>query len=287
IARQGVDHVVITGDISADAVPGDFESARQLLSSYGLLDSRKLSLIIGNHDIYGGVHHAEDILSFPRRCKQTDYEAKVQEFRNWFPEAFEKCMFNEGKVFPYAKVVGDIVFVGIDSNAHYSQLKNPLGSNGKVTDKDLQRVKGILSADMFRHKRRIVLIHHHFNKVKTVLPGTMHSVWGAIERETMKLRDKKSLLKLFRENDVALVLHGHHHVSSEYERKGLRFMNAGGSVVGPSTDNLSVNFISVTATRIDTEIHRIPVDASAISRLKPPLLHTSPLPSSINEHSAA
>ncbi len=283
IAQQHVDHVVITGDITADGKRGDYELARQLFASYGLLDSAKLSLVIGNHDIYGGVNHAEEILDFPRRCKQTDYNAKVKEFRHWFPEVFERCMFaGHGAVFPYAKVVGDVLFVGMNSNARYSRVKNLLGSNGKVCDEEYQRVKGILSADLFKHKRRIVLIHHHFNKMETQHTGAMHSVWSAIERETMKLRGKKALFKLFREQRVELILHGHHHESRAYERKGVRFMNAGGSVAGLLPNAPSVNIISVADERMETEVHTLPADHSAISGPRIPALLNQPTDHSIS-----
>ena len=53
IGRRRVDHVVVTGDIAADADRREFEIARGLFRNSGLLDPAKLSLVIGNHDVFG------------------------------------------------------------------------------------------------------------------------------------------------------------------------------------------------------------------------------------------
>lgn len=92
IDRLNVDHVVITGDITANADERDFEIARRLLRSHRLLDASRLSIIMGNHDIFGGGHTAEDVLEFPRRCKHTDYDRRMAVFMDCFGEAFERCL---------------------------------------------------------------------------------------------------------------------------------------------------------------------------------------------------
>ena len=258
IARLGVDHVVLTGDIAANAEPSDFKVARNLLDSFGLLNPSRLSVVIGNHDIFGGVHVAEDILSFPKRCKHTDYERKVEEFREHFREAFQHSFFvSPVNPFPYAKVVGDVLFVGLNTVARYSRIGNPLGSNGEVEADQIGRLKTIMGADVFRGRRKIVLLHHHFSKSAMSGAGAVHSVWGAIEKQTMKLRGKKPLLKIFRHRDVDLVLHGHLHESMEYVRRGVRCLNAGGTVMGPEPGQLSVNILRVGAEGVGVSIHRL------------------------------
>jgi len=259
IARIGADHVVITGDIAADAKPADMELARNVLSGHGLLHTSTLSVVPGNHDIFGGVHHAEDILTFPQRCKQAKYDDRVETFRGYFREAFDRCLFASSReAFPFAKVCGDFMFFGVNSVARYSRLNNPLGSNGLVDAEQYGHLDTMLSSELFRKKRKIVLIHHHFNKIETNAPGTMHSLWGAIERQTMKLRKKKSLIGLFRKHGVELVLHGHSHESRAYERKGVSFLNGGATVIGTLSDGLHVNFLTLTSHGISTEIHRLP-----------------------------
>jgi 3',5'-cyclic AMP phosphodiesterase CpdA len=256
--RQGADHIVITGDIGANAQRGDFEIARKTFDRYGLLDTAKLSLVIGNHDIYGGVHVAEDILSFPRRCRTTDYREKVKEFRHCFREAFEDCFFPEGeKPFPFGKMIGNVLLVGVNSIARHSGVRNPIGSNGEVDDQQMRGLEEILTSPLFKGTRKIVLIHHHFSKSELPLEGTIQGVWGAIERQTMKLRGKKVLLELFKKTGVDLVLHGHLHESSEYWRKGVHFLNAGGSSLGPVPGELTVNMVTINEQGVKTEIHRV------------------------------
>jgi predicted phosphodiesterase len=74
------------------------------------------------------------------------------------------------------------------------------------------------------------MIHHHFYKNNVPAKSSKNLLWNRIENFTMKLRNKKKLLNLFSENGVRLVLHGHSHEIKEYTRKGIKFLNAGGSV---------------------------------------------------------
>ena len=264
IGRRRVDHVVVTGDIAADADRREFEIARGLFRNSGLLDPAKLSLVIGNHDVFGGVHMPEDILTFPRRCRHTEYGAQVEEFRGYFHEAFERCLYGSpAKPFPYAKVLGDVVLFGVNSVAHYSAVQNPVGSNGDVGDGQFMKLKQLLEAPQLGGKRKIVLIHHHFHKYPSPAEGTLHSVWGAIERRTMKLHGKKRLFDLFRECGVALVLHGHVHVNGEYGRKGTQFLNGGGSLLGPG-NRMAFNLIDIGPDSIENRIITIPEEHPAV-----------------------
>ncbi len=258
IGRRRVDHVVVTGDLAADADRREFEIARGLFRNSGLLHSAKLSVVIGNHDVFGGVHAPEDILTFPRRCRHTDYDAKTEEFRSYFHEAFERCLFgSHAKPFPYAKVLGDVVLFGVNSVAHYSAVGNPLGSNGEVGDGQFRRLRQLLEAPQLRGRRKIVLVHHHFQKPPPLPEGALHSVWGAIERRTMKLHGKKRLFELFRQCDVSLVLHGHVHINEEYARKGTQFINGGGSLLGAG-GQIAFNLITVRPASIENRVITIP-----------------------------
>jgi len=264
ISRRRVDHVVVTGDIAADADRRELEIARGLFRNNGLLDPGKLSLVIGNHDVFGGVHTPEDILTFPRRCKHADYNAKVEEFRAYFHEAFDRCLYgSHSRVFPYAKVLGDVVLFGVNTVAHYSPVGNPVGSNGEVGDAQIKRLRQLLEAPPLKGKRKIVLAHHHFHKLLPPAEGTLNTVWAAIERRTMKLHGKKRLFELFKECGVSLVLHGHVHVNGEYTRKGIQFINGGGSLLGSGL-RMAFNLICVGPRSIENRIITIPEDQPAI-----------------------
>lgn len=226
------DHIVITGDITHQAKPKEFAHVRSILKEFGLLDPEKLTVTIGNHDIFGGPFYAEDVLSFPGYCRQTDYDAKVKEFYTAFRESFEGCKYVSGaSIFPFVKILRDVVFVGINSVAQWSTLKNPIGSNGEIGNQQLHRLKEIFSSDMLKRKMIFVLIHHHFHKLEPKKSaGNLERLWQTIETTTMKLWKKKRLFRLFEKVDIARVLHGHLHHHDEYTRKNVAFLNAGGTM---------------------------------------------------------
>jgi len=256
-----VDHMVITGDIVANAESGDFRLARKLFHAHGLLNSRSLSVVIGNHDVYGGVHTAEEILDFPRRCKKTNVGQKIDEFHEAFRETFEGAEYASDKSpFPYLKPLGDVLLIGLSSVAPYSLAKNPVGSNGSVDSHQCQRLDRMLSSGLFKQSRRIVLIHHHFSKMKHRTDGTMQGAWKAFEQQTMKLRGKRDLMKLFQKHGVDAVLHGHYHENMEYTRKGLRFVNGGGSILSQSSSALHLNVLHIDRTEIRVHHHEFPVE---------------------------
>jgi 3',5'-cyclic AMP phosphodiesterase CpdA len=255
VIKEGADHLVITGDIADNASEKDFQIMRRILKNAGMLDSRKTSIIIGNHDIFGSVQTAEDILSFPMKCRNTDYQAKVAAFYNTFTELFEgviKPASNE--IFPYVKIIGDTALFGINTIDVYSKLKNPFASNGKVPRGQFNDLIELFERDEVKDKRKLVLTHHQFSKYLWEAPKPGQSLWQKIERQTMKLRGKKKLLSLFIRNNVEVVFHGHVHDSREYWRSGIRFSNAGGTMNGSSFGEFKINFIEINESSTDFEV---------------------------------
>ncbi len=216
------------------------------LKEFGILRSDRLSLVIGNHDIFGGVQTAEDIFNFNNKCKNTDYKKKVREFYDFYAESFDNCNFISKNIFPYAKILGETLLVGMNSIAPFSNFNNPFASNGMVDDKQFEEAIKILSNNN-SVKNKIILIHHHFNKIK-VNKEKSGVLWQKIEKRTMKLNGKKRLFNLFNEQNVDLVLHGHYHECSEYKRKNINFINSGGSFKGEYKNEISL-FLIDTETK--------------------------------------
>lgn len=259
IGGLNVDHLVVTGDITASAERADFQLARSIFAGFGLLNPRKMSVVPGNHDIFGGVHMAEEIFEFPRKCKKTNFQRKVDMFVEYFGELFKDTIVaSEHHPFPYLKPLGAVVLVGMNSVAEYSAMKNPVGSNGAVDEKQQERLDRLLTSFPFKHQAKIVLIHHHFNKVKSYGDGTMQAVWQVIEKQTMKLRGKKVLMDLFRKHGVGSVLHGHYHVNMEYSRNSLRFVNGAGSVLSSNPSLLHLNLLQIRDGGVEVQRHEIP-----------------------------
>lgn len=253
INSNNFDHVIVSGDITENGDSASCELARSTFQKFGLLSKNKMSLTIGNHDIFGGVFYAEDVLNFPGKCRRTNYYQKVREFAYYFRETFYGTKQNNEFIFPYIKEQDEILLCGINSTAFYSSLKNPFASNGKISSSNTARLGKLLAHHNESSKKRIIVTHHHFNKSPGNETSSGSTIWQAIERQTMKLRNKKNVINRLRELKAELVLHGHLHESSGYSRKKIRFLNSGGSVLG-SENYLKLNEIRVSGNNISSRI---------------------------------
>ena len=254
---KGIDHLIITGDLVERPEPYDFELLRKVFKQNGFLSSDRLSLVIGNHDIFGGVLTINDVFSFPKHCETINYNRSVSEFCSYFKESFDGCSYISRKnIFPYAKVIDDILIIGLNSVAEYSKTKNIFASNGEISQVQLNELEKIFK--LFNDcKTKLVLIHHHFKPIKSQQENKFGSFWQMIEKQTMKLRTKGRLLDLFNEYKVNMVLHGHYHESSEYYRKGVRFLNAGGSFKNELLNQNQINILETNHDSLKVEITKI------------------------------
>jgi DNA repair exonuclease SbcCD nuclease subunit len=254
IVESEVDHIVISGDLTDNADEKDYLVLRRILESYNLLRWNKTSIVIGNHDIFGGVQSADDIINFPSKCKKVNYKEKVENFVKYFEELFENVFLPlEANPFPYAKEIGNVVLIGINSIDQYSKIKNPFASNGLVSKEQKKGLIKILEIYNQLDKLKIAIIHHHFNKNNVPSFSSENYLWNSIENFTMKLREKKKLMKLFVKNGITLVLHGHSHEMSEYMRRGLKFVNSGGSI--DNKKNKEVGYFLINVDGFDFNIN--------------------------------
>ena len=255
-----IDHLVITGDLTDNADQNDFLILRRLLKRFGFLDGKKLSLTIGNHDIFGGVQKPDDIFSFGEKCRNVNYKKMVSDFISYFPEAFENCEYLDKDYFPFIKTIDDVLFLGINSIAEYSAINNPFASNGEVSLNQFNKSFELLSKYSKNYNHKLILVHHHFNKIKSNSKSSLGLIWQNIEKQTMKLKNKKRLFKLFNDFHVDLVLHGHLHEIKEYYRKEIRFMNAGASIRGRHNNKVSFNLIETGSKKIEVKKFELEVE---------------------------
>lgn len=229
--NNGAQHFVFTGDITDNAKEKEFVSFRELLKSYNLLHSEKSSIVIGNHDIFGGPQTAQDVVNFPFRCLNINYNSKVAQFVSHFRELFDNTIRPHEEVFfPFAKELKNVVLFGLNSIDEYSRFKNPFASNGKINRTSRTIAQNFLSLPKFKEKVKIVLVHHHFYQKSEESKSSESTLWNKIESFTMKLRGKKKLINMFSEQNVKLVLHGHSHEMREYSRDKVKFVNAGATM---------------------------------------------------------
>ncbi|MCF8243037.1 MAG: metallophosphoesterase [Melioribacteraceae bacterium] len=256
--KRGFDHLVITGDISDNAQEKDFNIFRKMLQTLGLLDSQKTSIVIGNHDIFGGVQTAIDVVSFPQKCSKTNFEEMTNSFISYFQELFIDCYFPAGNnFFPYAKRINDFLFIGINSIDHYSRFRNPFASNGKVQKAQRNDLLKIFKLDSFKSLNKIVLTHHHFYKNNQDTLSIQSGLWNRIEKYTMKLRNKKRLINIFNEYGVKAVMHGHSHENRHYSRKNISFVNGGGTFDFHDPNKVTAIFIDLSSNKIDVKMEPV------------------------------
>lgn len=248
IQNKNIDHLIISGDISENADPDDFFIMRVLLEKYGFYDTSKTSMVIGNHDIFGGVHLATDIITFPQKCRETPYFEKVQYFYDVFKKLFENTVQPDDNFpFPYAKDLGEIVLIGIDTNMKYSWWANPLASNGYVSNGQIKHLQSLLKNTLFKNKQRLVISHHHFYNNPSKEKQAGFFLWRMIESLTIQLHNRRRLVRLFVKNNIDMVLHGHLHANYTIAKKGIIFANGGGVMESDFKEEQSkINIITIT-----------------------------------------
>jgi len=252
VVARGFDHLIITGDLVQEPTFRDFMLARKILTDFGLMNSNTLSLTIGNHEIFGGVHLAREIMGFPDKCRATDYDRRVADLRDYFPEAFENIITVEpSDIYPNAKIIDDYAIIALNSIARYSLVKNPLASRGYISPDSMTRLKALLRRPEVAGKHKIVIMHHHFCKRPFAVRLEENSIWRWVEWRSLKLRRPKKLISLLKENDIMAVLHGHAHENARYERGGVSFVNAGGSIDNPSGPHPVINELYLEGNRLE------------------------------------
>ncbi|MBN2571909.1 MAG: metallophosphoesterase [Ignavibacteriales bacterium] len=253
ISENGFDHLVITGDISDNAMKSDFDILKNLLIQNKIYDSQKVTITIGNHDIFGGIQRASDVLKMPEKYSKINYSAKVKYFKKEFRKLFKKVFWPDRNSFVFSKKIHNVLFVGINSIDHYSKIKNPFASNGKITKKELSALNMIFQKYEKKNLIRIVLMHHHLYKNGFPSYGTQNKIWRRIENFTLSLRKRKKLINYFNEKKVNYILHGHSHEIIKYKKKNMTLLNCGGCVLnGEQYSNIFK--LTINSSGIKSEI---------------------------------
>ena len=238
ISNNGCNHLIITGDISDSSDVKELKQVKSILKKYKFDTIEKLSVTIGNHDIFGGAKKGPEVYLFPTECKNTNYNSKVRNFSDIFTQNNElKSNHKKGNIFPILKKLSTkIVLISINSVAKWSVDLNPIASNGIVDTENLTKLKIILKSKVIKDKFKIVLIHHNFKEPEINSLHDSHSLWLYSERNTMKLHNKNDLITLFDRYSVNLILHGHTHKTESYKINRNKYLNSSGCMI-PFTDD--------------------------------------------------
>ncbi len=269
IIAHGVDHIIISGDITSTGNEEDFLLTKVILDSKGLLDSKRLTVVPGNHDIFGSPHRAIDVLNFPKKIMNVNYNESLDLFNFAFAKTFEDAIFlNLPSIYPFVKISGPFALISLNSVLPWSYLKNPFGSNGGLDFKQFHSLKKLISSSLIKNKIPIVIMHHHFNKLSHY-EYEESTFWKWIESKTMKLHKRNKILKIFKEIGVKYILHGHVHKNELYKQKEMVLANGAGAVCDDPIKYLKYNLLEYSTDYCNIRINQLPIpyQISTTSRL--------------------
>jgi 3',5'-cyclic-AMP phosphodiesterase len=258
ILAAGCDHLVITGDIVSTAEEEDYYLAREILGTLDLLDSTRLTVVPGNHDIFGGPHRAVDVLSFPQYIRNVDYARNLELFQIAFGETFEDVVsYGRNTIFPFVKKAGPFSIIGMNSIPPWSLRRNPLGTNGKIEEEQRDSLLSMQEEGRLSDTIPLVAIHHHFNDLQDNSAGG--SVWKRVESNTMRMRGRTKTLRLFETLGIRYVLHGHIHRNEIYDSGAVTLLNGAGAVCDDPIRFLKYNELRGSAAAVHVQTVTLPM----------------------------
>ena len=295
IRTHRADHLVITGDLTDKALPDEYDTVIRILKEFDYSSGENLTVIPGNHDLYPAVYQSftfrlstlreefrEDpvritkelyrVLRAYRKFTPQTYRDALRTFVAHFKWSFDDAMsFGTEKTggFPYVKHLNDdFAIVCIESNYVSPHIKNflpyalvkyaitkdmfsvtdsPICSNGWI---DTGLFEQALSHPAVKNKQLIVLLHHYLYPEEHGLRYMSKD----FER-TMSLVNKDEFLRVVRESNTAMLLHGHWHITEAYSICNGTFtaLNGAGSI---REDNGKWNILDLSANKVNIdEVH--------------------------------
>lgn len=171
------DLVIFSGDATTLGVEEEFTLASQILQVSDAATPPALA-VPGNHDYY------------------TTHSVKHGFFEKHFAP-WQQGERVDQHIYPFAKIVGDVFVVGVNS---CQRNRWSWDSTGRVGLDQLVRVEALLSSEAARNRIKILVTHY---------PIALAD--GKPESRNRHLRDLKDLLRVAVQYDVQLWLHGHRH----------------------------------------------------------------------------
>jgi 3',5'-cyclic AMP phosphodiesterase CpdA len=175
---QGVDHILVTGDITNLALDEEFRFAKTLVETLDL-GADKITVIPGNHDAYV-------------KAGATYFKKHFGDYYSSDADAAEAL---QGESWPSVRRRGSLTIFGLSTS-----LQTPWFTAYGVLGKDqLSRLRTALLDEKYADTLRLVAIHH-----SPAEPRARSRVRG--------LRDRHDLYKVLEETGAELILHGHEHL---------------------------------------------------------------------------
>ena len=205
IQEQGIDHVLVTGDLTNLALASEFARARQLLTP--LATFAQMSVVPGNHDVYTAGAYRGHL-----------YEKHFGDlmWRGAAPPPSAR--------YPFHKEVGSVQVVGFSS----AVPSLPLFATGRVDGDQLTRMEQLSEQHRFRERFVIGMVHHNLhnrNWKKNALHG---------------LTNRSEVLERCEAAGIDLLLHGHTHQAHRHRFGDMWVVGCGSSTwTDPHPDRLA------------------------------------------------
>ena len=153
VRKLGVDHVVITGDVSNLALEREFELVRTVLDRELGMSPDQVSMVPGNHDTY------------------TRGSFRTQRFASMFAACVKSDLAVADGPFPYVRLRGPVALIGLST----AVPRPPLVAAGEFGPKQLEALGRLLEHPEVRSRTPVILQHHPWHnppeRVRRMLEG--------------------------------------------------------------------------------------------------------------------
>jgi len=190
LEQAGIDHLVVTGDLTLSAEASEFERAAKLLRRFA--DAGKLTIVPGNHDVW------------------TAESVKTARFlRMVGPDG--KGMRVAEATYPFAALPSpEVAIVALDSSQYG---EDPHETPGMLGSSQLQACRELVREQVKEGRAVLLALHHHL-----ILPRERIRSDAMVAH--MPLLDADKVIRMVSDVRVAGVLHGHRHCAFRIDIPG-------------------------------------------------------------------
>lgn len=233
ITDKNCNHIILTGDFVHQPTKENFDYVKYLFRNNNIYSRDKLTVIPGNHEIFGGADKKGKSFLFPTQCKNQDYDLNLENVSDFLEEIFPERFDGE---YPFIKILTDkIVLSCFNSVEKWDRDMNPIGSNGFINEFQLDRFDK-LQKQIKNFRYKIALVHHHFFYIAENGEDEVHTEWLYSERNTMQLHNRNEFANILKSAGISCICHGHTHYTNSYFKDGMHFINSSGCFFPFSAD---------------------------------------------------
>jgi 3',5'-cyclic AMP phosphodiesterase CpdA len=186
----GVDHLVVTGDLTLSSETAEFERASKLLRRWA--DAGKLTIVPGNHDVW------------------TAESVKTSRFLRMIgPDG--RGMRRPAASYPFAALPApEVAIIALDSSRCGDE---PFETPGQIGSAQLQACRELVRHHLKEGRAVLIALHHHLMLPRERVPSDSLVA-------QMPLADADKLVRLVSDVRVAGILHGHRHCAFRVDIPG-------------------------------------------------------------------